>query len=79
VTPGTPVSEPLHLIGGVYRRAGKFWRAIELRRRPDYSVDPVPYPQRPWEVLLRRSDIYDAYWLDAAELEGGATRFRLQP
>lgn len=70
--------EPLHLIDNVYRRAGKFWRAIELRRRPDFSVSPVPYPQRPWEVLLHRTDNHDAYWHDAHQLEAGALNFNLQ-
>lgn len=67
--------EPLHLIGRTYRRAGLFWRATELRRRHDYSVDPVPYPHRPWQVLLSRTGHTDAYWVLVEDLEQGRTRF----
>lgn len=78
--PNAPAPEPLHLIGQLYRRAGKLWRAVELRREPDYSVDPKPYPLRPWQVLLVRTDDRTlAYWHDAEQLEAGALRFKPEP
>lgn len=73
----TPAPEPLHLIDQLYRRAGKFWRADELRRQPDFSVDPTPYPERSWEVRLTRTDDHTlAHWHSAEQLEAGALRFK---
>lgn len=67
--------EPLFIVDRLYKRAGLFWRATELRRRPDFSVSPVPYPQRPWEVLLNRASHTDAYWVSVDDLMMGRTRF----
>lgn len=68
--------EPLFLIGAVYRRAGKTWRGIELRRTPDFTADPLPYPRRAWEVLLYRTDNGDAHWFDVGQLVTGGLSFR---
>lgn len=74
----TIAPEPLELIGNRYKRSGKTWVADELRRRPDYSIDPVPYPERPWEVRLTRvDDRVHAYWINVFDLIAGRANFRL--